>query len=472
MSEILDSLTKCGSDTALVSDRDNISYEELVDQASAIAFGLRSMGLQINDRFVVSLPNSSEYILCYIAALIGGFTIVPVHPFISEDELRHILAVTNPKSHISDSDKLKTIVESAGTDRFRTKTSGSVIFFTSGTTNRPKGVHHSFSNLIQNAKRFNEHVGINSETRLIHVLPMGYMAGFLNTVLSPLVAGGAVVVGSMFDASTAMSFWDTAERHSANAFWLTPTMAAFLARLNRGDVVQQWSSKEIRHGFIGTAPLPLAVSKNFWEAFGVECLESYGMTELMLVSSNSDRHPRKTGSVGKLIEGVQLEVRDSDGRSMSTTSTGSIFVRSVFALDGYIEEEPVIIRSPLEDGWMSTGDVGHMDLDGHLYITGRLKDLIIHGGTNVSPRAVEEILNSHPEVAEVCVIGIPHEFWGEEVVAFLVPEIGTSPCADNIEAWCESRMGTDAIPTRYEICDHLPKNRIGKIERNMLRARL
>jgi acyl-CoA synthetase (AMP-forming)/AMP-acid ligase II len=470
--EILESLRNRGSDTALVSDRDNISYEELVDQASVIASGLESGGLQTNDRFLVSLPNGSEYVLCYLAALIGGFTIVPIHHSTPANEIEHIWAVTNPKIHISNTDDLSSIVEGAGINRVSNKTSGSAIFFTSGTTGRSQGVHHSFSSLIQNAERFNEHVGIDSGIRLIHVLPMGYMAGFLNTVLSPLVAGGLVVVGSMFDASTAMSFWDTAERHKANAFWLTPTMAAFLARLNRGDVVRQWSSKEIKHGFIGTAPLPLAVWEKFRTAFGVECLESYGMTELMLVSSNSDRHPRKEGSVGKLIDGVQVEVRDSDGRSMPQTSTGSIFVKSAFALDGYLAWESPIPRLPLVDGWMSTGDIGHMDVDGHLYITGRLKDLIIHGGTNVSPRAVEEILASHPDVAEACVIGIPHEFWGEEVVAFLVPENGVSLGSDSIVAWCEPRMLSDAIPTRYEICDHLPKNTIGKVKRNMLRVRL
>ena len=472
MRRCLQTFWQQSSKLAIVGEYGSLSYGELARRATDVASALSTLGLREGDRFVGSLPNNSDFVVCYFAALFGGFTIVPISKSLPPEDVSYISQIVVPKARISRLDDLPMGMTPLMPVPATAPDSASVIFFTSGTTSRPKGVCHRLSNLVENARRFNELTCINADVRMMHVMPMGYMAGFLNTILGPLVAGGTVVLAPTFDAATALAFWKPARDHGVNSLWITPTIAAFLTRLNRSVDVRRWTSNNLAHVFVGTASLPQSVAEAFDSTFRVECLESYGMTELMLVSSNSPRYPRKTGSVGRLIDGVKVEARDSNGRTLPCTSEGPLFVQSDFALDGYLDPDSGIADSPLVDDWMETGDIGQIDENGYLRITGRVKDLIIHGGTNVSPKAVEELLASHVDVREAGVVGAPHPFWGEEVVAFVVPVSGVTLDTEALAIWCQSRMVHDATPTRFEVCDGLPRSSMGKIQRRLLRERL
>ena len=184
------------------------------------------------------------------------------------------------------------------------------------------------------------------------------------------------------------------------------------------------------------------------------------MTEVLLVSASATGDPAPA-TVGRPLPDVELDFRGDDG------ADGELHVRAPSALDGYLDPETGEPVSARTDGWLATGDVGHLDDDGRLVITGRIKDLIIHGGANVSPTAVEDVLLSHPSVVDAGVVGREHPFWGEEVVAHVVAE-GGEPEVAELTDWCRARLAPDAVPTSFHFCDGLPRSSTGKLQRHLL----
>jgi len=345
-----------------------------------------------------------------------------------------------------------------------------VIFFTSGTTSLPKGVCHDFETLLANAEAFNHCAGLEADVRMLHVMPTGYMAGLLNTFLSPIMAGGSVVLSDVFDVRSVLDFWKTAQRNNINAMWLTPTMAATLASLCRGGATPDWTRLNLRYVFVGTAPLHAATRGVFRDRFGVDCLESYGMTECMFVSGNSPAIPNPDHSVGLLLSGVEVEARDSEGAALPAGQEGDLWVHSAYALIGYLDVvsgKPVLATGV--DGWLDTGDIGYLGTDGRMTITGRRKDLIIHGGTNVSPKAVEDVLLAFPRVRDAAVVGVPHPYWGEEVLACLILDSGTCLDESALRAHCAARINSDAIPGRFRVFEEFPRSSNGKVQKHRLR---
>jgi len=459
-----------GERAALVDGDKTLSYAELAAAARGLAADWAQAGAVRGDRIAVELPNGADFVVCYIAGLLGNYTIVPVNNGLPAADLKYILEVTKPTLHVKGRLELTSRFEQPDLTPVDPDNTFA-ISFTSGTTSRPKGVCHRVEALLANAFAFNASTGLDENTRMLHVLPMGYMAGFLNTILSPLACGGAIVIAPQFSAATARTFWVAVREQVANAMWLTPTMVALLARLHRDPEVSEWTRHHLRHVFVGTAPLPTLSADRFSEAFGVPCLESYGMTEVLIVSVASESTGKASGTVGKLLDGVRVESRDAAGVPQSSGNEGDLFVASPYELKGYLNPDTGSVELDKDGDFFATGDFGHLDVDTNLFITGRTKDLIIRGGTNVSPRAVEESLLAYPGVIEAAVVGAPHEFWGEEVVAFLVVD-GEPPALEALQAHCRDLLVEDAIPTRVETLDELPKSSTGKIAKNVLRESL
>jgi acyl-CoA synthetase (AMP-forming)/AMP-acid ligase II len=301
-------------------------------------------------------------------------------------------------------------------------------FETSGTTGEPKRVEHTLEAMMANAKAFNAAVGLNKHTRMYHCLPKAHMAGFLNTILCPTLAGGTVAFGPTFSAQTAGSFWVDFLDSGANTVWITPTIAAMLLRLNRGK--PRWIHG-LEHVFCGTAPLPAKVREEWLSTFHVPIQESYGTSEHMLVSVQGDEDALIEHNVGRVLPCVTVEIGDNS--EIIVNGTG-------------------------------TGDQGELH-DGKLTITGRLKDLIIRGGFNVSPVRVEEV------VRQVCrdaaVVGQPDDFWGEKIVVFA--EYGDKAMIDD---HCHVHLPKSHWPDRIEIVDKLPRNGMGKVLKGELKSML
>lgn len=449
-----------------------LTGKEIFDKASDLAYYFQQKGAKPGDKIAIQLPNSLEFILCYFACLFGQFTIVPINSALPKKDIEYILSITNAVFHI------QTIKELT----FETRPLNSpihfnddfilAIFFTSGTTSKPKGVCHTAKNMLANAYYFNELVGLDQHTCMLHVMPMGYMAGFLNTVLCPIIAGGCVVVGPQFNAADAIHFWKPVVDNHVNAMWLTPTMTALLARLNRSSTIADWTREHLKHVFVGTAPLPKATKASFEKVFGVECLESYGMSEVMLVSANSHVLPQKEMSVGRLMANIEVQARDNNQNVLAANQVGNLYIKTPFALKGYLDPQSGDICSPLEADWLATGDCGLVDEENNLYITGRIKDLIIHGGTNVSPRAVEEILLLHPDILDAAVLGKTHPFWGEEVIAFLILQNNKQFNQKEIADYCQKNLQNDAVPSAFKIMTEFPRASTGKIQVHKLREHL
>lgn len=456
LNEFFFQLVRTPERAVLVDSSRTLTTGELVGAAQSLVHRLKALGLGPGDRFGVQLPNGANFVVCYLAALYGGFTIVPLNKNLSAEDLEFILRQSEPKFVIDSNFQFPATRFEA----LRPAAPGLfAICYTSGTSARPKGVAHSVGSLLGNARAFNVHADLGPETRMFHVMPMGYMAGFLNTLLCPLLCGGLVVLGKRFEASSALSFWEPALAADVNTVWLTPTMLAVLSRMNRGERIPDWASKNLRNVFVGTAPLLRDVRESFESTFGVVCRESYGTTELLLVSAQN-LGMATHGSVGKPLGFVQIEL-DGDGES------AGIVVKSPFAFEGYIGVDGQVERVQRQS--MDTGDLGYLSPEGELYITGRKKDLIIKGGINVSPKAIEEILVECPLVDTVAVVGKPHAFWGEEIACFVIPVAKDSWDEQLFLSFAKERLSSDNMPTVIRVVESFPLSSVGKVQKKLLR---
>ena len=442
-----------------------ISYKQLGRKIAGVLKYFQSSGVGQGDRILVNLPNGLDFLLCYMASIWGGYVVVPVNQSLPQEDKDYIMSVSRPVLVVD------SALEYTEADLPKAKVSSGVfmISFTSGTTSKPKSVGHTLDNMVANVVAFNNLTGIGNNTVMLHVLPMGYMAGFLNTILSPFVAGGTVVIAPQFSALSALNFWEPAIANNCNAVWLTPTMCSFLERMLRDESVAEWTAENMKLVFVGTAPLPYPVRNSFERKFGVACLESYGMTEILLTSVNIPGKIAEKGSAGVALAGVEFNILDENGGKVAAGQEGNLYIKTDYMLAGTLADNGEIIEEK-SSGDLATGDCAKLDSKGNLYITGRAKDLIIHGGTNISAKSIEDVLIEHENISEVAVVGRKHDFWGEEVVACIVfSNKNTGGVSEHeLQRFCSERLNPDSVPTAYCFFDSLPKSSIGKVMKNAL----
>jgi long-chain acyl-CoA synthetase len=339
------------------------------------------------------------------------------------------------------------------------------IHFTSGTTGTSKGVCHTPASLFASACSFSKALGFHSSLNMYHVLPMHYMAGFLNTVLCPFVSGGAVLISRPFGPGSALNFWQNPKAYSVNVLWLVPSMLVALLKLDRDEGIRDWVRKSIKMVCVGTAPLAEPVKKDFEMKYGIPVLQSYGLSETLFVSSNTLNSPRSDGSVGVLLDGVQVKICDNVGGEFMSETNGEILIRSNGMMVGYWNSKSECPVAELKDGWFQSGDIGWVNSNGELFITGRIKDIIIKGGENISPKKVADALMLHPDIEEAVVVGVPHDFYGEEVAAALrlKPGLCLSDREASIRQHCIGCLPPIAVPKIFRQFDEFPRGSTGKI---------
>lgn len=461
-----------------------LTYADFEVLARRFAGTLHGSGLVEGDRVGLLLEESVELAALYFACLLGGLVAVPINPILHPRELAHAattahlaLLVTSDETQALLDDavpvprrSLGSLVEGDGATSPAAARARDdepyLITFTSGSTGLPKKVVHKASSVLACARAFNTLVGVGPEHRFLHVMPMTYMAGILNTLFCPFMAEGSVVLAGAFSAQTALRFWGPVIDHEANTFWLAPTMLAALLQIDRDSRGREHCRTHVRTICVGTAPLPLHVKNGFEERYGVPVLESYGLSELLFVTSNSTRYPRKDRSVGRAVEGAVVRV----GARGEGESDGEIEVATRFRQI----QDPKDGPSSTTSEWFPTGDLGYVDPEGNLFVTGRRKDLIIRGGVNVSPRAVEELLEQHPLVRRAAVVGLPHDFYGEEVVAAVVlgDETSLEAAKPVLEAFCRERLSQPSWPTKFFAVDSMPTSSTGKLQKAKLKELL
>lgn len=452
---------------ALIDEAQELTYGELYARAAAISNWMSQQGIGAGDVVALRLSNGWVLAASYLACILGGQCFVPVNPELSEEDQAYILQRVSPRLVIEDETAIRALefVTATGPEFGEAADTARAIFFTAGTTGRPKGVRHRLSGLMASATAFNAAAGLDATARMYHVLPMTYMAGFLNTLLCPWMAGGSVVLGPRFAPANALDFWSFPQSKGCNTIWITPTIAAVLARMTRDPAIAATVGESFSRIFCGTAPLTSHIRQSFLKKFGCPLQESYGMSEVLFVALQSREDALVKTNAGSLLAGVELSFRPAADQE----EVEEMVVHAPWSLETYLLEDRE--ETPLTAaGGMPSGDVAKID-EGCLWITGRLKDLIIRGGVNVSPVAIEDVLSSDPDVADVAVAGVEDPVWGEAIGAYLVAAEGVDRDAlqTRLRSLCTEKLAASMRPDRYVWLDRLPRSSVGKVQKFLLK---
>jgi long-chain acyl-CoA synthetase len=490
-----DRVTEQGERVVLIFEDREITNLEMMIQAKKLAGALSALGVQRGDRVIIQMPNCPEVLQAFGAVYRLGAVIVPINYLVGDDEIAYIYQDSGAKVLISSLDflpkiraaqvnapEMKTIIlidsevpegtlslsrlleESEAREELEETSDDeiAVLVYTSGTTGRPKGVIHTHYSLYANAKMGYETIPLPDGLTSLSVLPLCHSFGIAN-MNSGLFRVGKTVLLNSFDLET---IFRSIEKYQVNFMAGVPTMYVYMLLFPEPH---KYDLRSMKYWVSGSAPLALEVWKKFKEVFGGEIIEGWGLTE---AGANNSVNPldglKKVGSIGLPMMGMEMKIMDDNDRILVPGDQGEIVIRGPQIMKGYWNK-PEETAEILRDGWLHTGDVGHVDQDGYFWITDRKKDLIIKGGENISPRAVEESLFCHPKVSEAAVIGMKDEVYGENIRAFVVLNPGEAATEEEMMDYCREKLAKFFVPRTITIVPSLPKSLVGKILKKELR---
>jgi fatty-acyl-CoA synthase len=493
-------IARAGDRLALVQGGRTLTYRALGDRVARLAGGLAGLGLRRGDRIVLLMPNRPELVESLWAAFHGGFVAVPVNWHLHPDEVGYIVRHCGAAAVVvSDETAAATRALTDGVRVLRVaRADGSVkrsgdtgpddtgldyedalaaepsppvdtkpqdpawLFYTSGTTGRPKGATLTHRNLAAMTEAYLRDLDpVADGSVYLHAAPLTHGSGLY---LLPSTARGATQVIAPGTSFSAAGFVALLEEHRVtHAAFLAPTMLRRVVDEARGRNLPRLGSI-----VIGGAPLYQEDLRTAVAVFGPIVTQMYGqgeapMTITVMPASEALDHP---ASCGRPFRGVEVRIVDAFGGLVPDGADGEVLVRGDVVMSGYWDN-PDASATTLANGWLHTGDIGHLD-GGYLYLTDRAKDVIITGGSNVYPREVEEVLLTHPGVREAAVVGVPDREWGESVRAFVVVAAGDPTPGELIE-WCRGRLASFKKPREVILVTELPKNAAGKILKRELR---
>jgi long-chain acyl-CoA synthetase len=480
---------------ALVLGDRVLDYAGLREATKRFANALASLGVKPGDRVALMVPNVPEFVVAYYGILNVGAAVVPLNVLLQGPEVVYHLDDSDAVALIAWEGILKAarkgheeaegcenliVVEESGGEGVPDGALGfeallgehpsefdmaqtmpddtAVVIYTSGTTGRPKGAELSHFNLFFNAVyKADKLFKLREDDVGMAALPLFHIFGQTTVMNAGIYAGNTIAMVPRFKPEAAL---ETIQNVGVTAFVGVPTMYQYLLRYpNAGD----YDTSSLRLGISGGASMPVEVLKAFEDKFGVVILEGYGLSETSPgVCFNRSAEQRKVGSIGLPFWGVEVKVFDEDDEEVPAGERGELVVRGHNVMKGYYKR-PEETAEAMKNGWFHTGDIAMMDEDGFFFIVDRVKDLIIRGGYNVYPREVEEVLYEHPGVAEVAVIGVPHEEFGEEIVAVVAMKEGKSASEEEIMGFARERVARYKYPRQVVFMDDLPKTSTGKI---------
>jgi long-chain acyl-CoA synthetase len=479
-----------------------ITYGEFHWLARALAAELSVRGVKKGDRIAIMLPNCIDLAVLYFACIYIGAVIVPINPALSKSDAQFIVSNCKPKMVVTGEscasllkDSQPNVVTLATRKEMNSALDASAIhiheladareflpleaadaddliaiMYTSGTSSKPKGLAHRLGSMLRNATAFADAQGLDQNSRFYLTLSMAYMGGFYNLLILPFLCGASVVVDHVFDARSSLQFWEKAKNNSVNTLWLAPTILSILLRMDRGRTGEEFCRNSVRHAFVGFAPLPLRVKNEFEARYRVRLIENYGLSETLFVTARSQNILSGQGYVGEVLPGVAVRIVDDRGHQLPSGAEGEVQILTPDLMAGYLEGDSQLIRAD-SSSWFATGDIARFDASDSLFITGRKKDLIIRGGVNISPAAIEEALMQVDGVSEVAVVSIPHELYGEDIIAVLKlnPGIELESILDSLIAHARSDLAQHQQPARYITIDEFPKTTNGKVQKSRIR---
>lgn len=480
-----------GSDAAFLrgSAGGGLTYGEFEAMVQALCDGLSEKGIMPGDRVAAQIEKSPWALALYLATVRRGAVYLPLNTAYTRAEVDFFLSDCAPSclfvspenaAKFRDGDYATTgqIVGlgSDGAGDWRAlNTSGTAVhsraehdlaalLYTSGTTGRPKGAMLSHANLLTNAQTLMNLWGFGHEDILLHALPVYHSHGLFVACNVIMLSGASMMFLPRFEVSEVLS-----SMPCATTMMGVPT---FYSRLLDQAEFGMEHVRNMRLFISGSAPLLPQTHVAFEKRTGHRILERYGLTETSMNTSNPLTGERRPGTVGFPLPGVELRIRDQSCRAdCAQGEIGEIQVRGPNVCQGYWGLPEETTRSRTEDGYFATGDLGVVDADGYVTIVGRIKDLIITGGLNVYPREIEEHLDQLDGVLESAVVGVPDSDFGERVVAIIVPEPGARPEAHVLSGALAERLARFKLPKAYHLVDELPRNALGKVQKNLLRDR-
>ena len=465
-------------------------YSDLYDHVSCLAGGLIAYGLTPGDKVAIVMRNSPEYFACLFSCWHAGLTVVPINAKLHAKEVEYILSHSESKLCFINTDhQLNTAFSDVSlievpSKEYRLLSHHNAVeitptlsndiawlFYTSGTTGRPKAARLSFRNLLMMCHCYISDIDdVPPWQSILHPAPLSHGSGLY--ALAHLMKGSCQVIPESggFDEDeifTLITAWPQ------TVFFAAPTMINQLTRSN-SDV----DMANLKSIIYGGAPMHVIDIKNYLDRFGAKLSQLYGQGESPMTITGMGKsifqesdHPRweaRIASAGLPQSGVEVKVVDSNGHSVPLGSTGEVICRSDCVMAGYWKN-PEATAAALRDGWLWTGDLGYLDSEGFLTLQDRSKDLIISGGSNIYPREIEEILLRDNAVSEVSVIGTPNVKWGENVVAYIVVKRGVALDLDRLDQLCLHNIARFKRPKTYRVVDALPKNNYGKVLKTHLR---
>ncbi|MYR06660.1 AMP-binding protein [Gordonia sp. SID5947] len=476
-----------GDSVALRCDALSLTFAEFDSAAARVATLLDRQGIGPGDRVGIMLGNTPAFALAFYGILRRGAIAVPMNPLLKAREIEFYLTNTGATALFATplfADEARAAAAAADSHLWLVDDAGltelvadlpeqsspvecddadtAVILHTSGTTGKPKGAELTHGGLARNAEvTARTLIGIEFGDVVMGCLPLFHVFGLTCGMNTSVLVGATLTLIPRFDPRTAVQ---VIERDQVTVFLGVPTMYA--AMLGVAQEFEPSATASLRTCASGGASLPVQVLGDFEKAFGCMILEGYGLSETSPVASfNHPDRERKAGSIGTPIEGVRMRVVDSEGNEVTAGEPGEIQIAGHNIMKGYWNLPDATAAAIDSDGWFSSGDIGRVDEDGYFFIVDRKKDLIIRGGYNVYPREIEEVLYEHPAVAEVAVVGIPHESLGEEIGAAVALKRDAATDPAELVEFVKERVAAYKYPRHIWFLPELPKGATGKILR-------
>jgi len=464
-----------------------ITYGELRESSYALAGLLADAGIAPGEVVSFMLPNGAAAATLLLGTMVAGYIVSPLNLLAQDAHLAYTLAHSDTRLvfaapefverirrllstvarkvtlRATDPDALRLDGALARTPIAVESPTPALLMYTSGTTGLPKGALLSHGNLVHAAEAVVSAHALTAADRVLSSLPLYHVNGQCVATVSPVFAGGSIVLPRRFSVS---QWWPLVERYRPTWLNMVPTIISYL--LNGPDLTsaQVDACRDIRFGRSASSPLPPEQHKAFERRFGVSVIEAMGLTECASVAFANPLDParRKYGTPG-LPLGLEARVVAPGGHAVERGVPGEIQLRGANVMLGYYKEPELTAATLSAEGWLATGDLGYRDGDGFYFITGRLKELIIKGGENIAPREIDEALLRHPAVLEAAAVGVPDPAYGQDILACVVLKADATCSEDELRAHCLRELGRYKTPKAFRFVAALPKGPSGKVQR-------